>query len=101
MTEAADRSAEADPGPAIDPAKKFVRIHEVRADGFVSFDFAIGEPGLFVEMLLMRPDFEIFLRDQGPVMLSDGNAPAWTLRDAAKTASAGIDRGAFTCREFS
>lgn len=47
-----------------DPAKRYVRIVSTRADGMVEFEFALGEPQLFVEMLLPQPEFEQFCRDQ-------------------------------------
>lgn len=47
-----------------DPAKRFVRIVDTRADGMVEFEFAVGEPQLFVEMLLPAIEFEQFCSDQ-------------------------------------
>ena len=38
--------------PAVDLNRKFVRLIERRPDGFVEFEFAIGDPELFAEMLL-------------------------------------------------
>lgn len=46
--------------PQFDPTRKFVRVSEVRPDGFIAFDFAIGEPELYVEMILTQPAFEEF-----------------------------------------
>lgn len=43
-----------------DPSRKFVRVNELRADGFVEFDFAIGEPELFVELIMPAPAFDEF-----------------------------------------
>lgn len=48
-----------------DPSRKFIRVVEQRADGLVEFEFAVGEPELFVEMLLPRPAFEDFCHAQG------------------------------------
>lgn len=45
-----------------DPARKFVRVTEIRSDGFVAFDFAVGEPELYVEMILTQPAFDEFCR---------------------------------------
>ena len=47
-----------------DPARRYVRIVGTRSDGMVEFEFALGEPQLFVEMLLPQPEFEQFCRDQ-------------------------------------
>lgn len=38
----------------------FVRIRERRADGFVEFDFAMGDPGLTVELILPEAAFHEF-----------------------------------------
>jgi phenol hydroxylase P0 protein len=43
-----------------DPAARWVRIVEERASGMVEFEFAIGEPQLFVEMVMPRAQFEEF-----------------------------------------
>lgn len=48
-----------------DPSKKFIRIVEQRANGMVEFEFAVGEPELFVEMLLPQAAFEGFCTAQG------------------------------------
>jgi len=45
---------------AFDPFRKFVRVTGERDDGFVEFDFALGEPELFAEMMLTRAAFEDF-----------------------------------------
>ena len=46
--------------PEIDVSKKYVRLTERRPDGFVEFEFAIGEPDLFAEMLLPADAYEAF-----------------------------------------
>lgn len=46
--------------PAIDTSRRFVRLRGERANGFVEFDFAIGEPEIFVEMILGRDAFQEF-----------------------------------------
>ena len=43
-----------------DTSRTFVRVVEHRPDGFVEFHFSIGEPSLFVEMLLTEPAFAEF-----------------------------------------
>lgn len=78
-----------DPAP-FDPARRFVRIVEERADGMVEFHFAVGEPELFVEMMLPCSAFEEFCAHQGvqptrEVLLpaeSGGEGQSWTLHDA-------------------
>jgi len=53
-----------DPAP-FDPAAKFVRVIETRADSLVEFEFAVGEPQLFVELLMPQAQFEEFCAQQG------------------------------------
>lgn len=72
-----------------DPTKKFVRVKELRKDGFVDFDFAVGEPALFVEMLLPAAAFDDFCTRNHVVFLGEGvelagrdHAWAWRLREA-------------------
>lgn len=43
-----------------DTTRKFVRVLETRDNGLVEFEFAIGEPELFVELLLPTPAFAEF-----------------------------------------
>lgn len=48
------------PTPAFNPQRKFVRIIETHDNGLTAFEFAVGEPGLFVEMLMPQAPFEDF-----------------------------------------
>lgn len=79
------------------PELKFVRINEVREDGFVVFDFAIGEPDLFVELLLTQAAFAEFCDAQKVIFLGKpvDRQPAsdldWRLRDAVSNRIAGRD----------
>jgi len=43
-----------------DPNRKFVRVIETRPDGLVGFEFAVGEPGLFVELMMPANAFSEF-----------------------------------------
>ena len=43
-----------------DTSKVFIRVTKERANGFVEFDFAIGEAELFAEMLLTSEGFAEF-----------------------------------------
>ncbi|WP_430435219.1 phenol hydroxylase subunit [Methyloversatilis sp.] len=62
---------------AFDPFRKYVRVTGERDDGFVEFDFALGEPELFAEMMLTRAAFEEFCAAQGVVVLdAAGTEPA-------------------------
>ncbi len=74
---------------AFDPNQKFVRVNELRKDGFVDFDFAVGEPELFVEMLLPAAAFDEFCATNLVRFLSatphgggEREAWDWRLREA-------------------
>ncbi len=54
-----------------DVTQKFVRIKQVRADGLVCFEFAIGWPELFVDLMLPRPAFDDFCLRQQVQLLND------------------------------
>lgn len=64
------------PDPSFDPRKRFIRLVERRADGMVEFEFAVGEPELFVEMLLPQAAFEAFCAAQGVAVPVSPLAPA-------------------------
>ncbi|QTD45377.1 phenol hydroxylase subunit [Ottowia testudinis] len=73
-------------------ARRFVRVLQERANGMVEFEFAVGEPGLFVEMVMPRAQFDDFCAAQGVVPthgpLADHEAGStehewdWSLRAA-------------------
>jgi phenol hydroxylase P0 protein len=74
----------------VDVTRKFVRLVERRADGLVEFEFSIGLPELYVEMLLPAEAYEAFCRNnaveflEGPRPLEDTGADwEWRLRDAS------------------
>ena len=54
-----------------DPERKFVRVRELRPDGLVEFDFAIGEPELFVEMMLHAAAFDDFCARERVTFISE------------------------------
>ena len=41
-----------------------VRVRTERTDGFIEFDFSLGDPDLWVELILPRPAFEAFCAAQ-------------------------------------
>lgn len=49
----------------------FVRVRERRADGFIEFDFAIGDPELSVELILPEAAFQEFCATNQVRHLSD------------------------------
>ncbi len=45
-----------------DELTRYIRVRSEPDDRFVEFDFAIGHPELFVELVLPRKAFEIFCK---------------------------------------
>ena len=73
---------------AFDPAKKFVRVRELRPDRFVEFAFAIGEPEIFVEMILHADAFDDFCAMNAVTFLTDSvsggeDGGHWRLSEAS------------------
>ena len=60
--------------PAFDAARRYVRFRELRSDGYVLFDFAIGDPEIAVELVLPLPAYQEFCRT---------NAVTWVTRAQA------------------
>lgn len=77
--------------PAMDTTRRFVRLSGERPNGFIEFEFAIGEPEIFVEMILGREAFAEFCAANRVEMLPprDPEAPQgdwdWRLADATHT----------------
>ena len=68
-----------------DVRRKFVRLKGVMPNGFVEFEFAVGEPEVFVELVMPKTAFEAFCRDNQVETLG----PAAPLApDAAEAADA-------------
>jgi len=55
---------------------RYARIRRVVDDKFIEFDFAIGDPSLYVELVLPRDAFDIFCRHNKVVMMTDEQAQA-------------------------
>jgi len=78
----------AGPAARFDPARKFVRVRELRPDRFIEFDFAIGEPEIFVEMILHADAFDDFCAMNAVTFLTDKVAGGqdgghWRLSEAS------------------
>ena len=43
-----------------DPTRRYVRVCEKRPDGFIEFEFSIGDPALCVELMLPESAFHEF-----------------------------------------
>ncbi len=59
---------------ALGSQQRYVRLREQRADGFVIFDFAIGDPQLSCELILPLAAYEEFCTSNHVVHLNDSQA---------------------------
>lgn len=77
----------------IDYEWRAVRIAEVRADGFVAFDFHVGDPDIYAEMVLPLDAFHEFCATQGveptgpEERIASTDGLGFSLRDAAAHAA--------------
>jgi phenol hydroxylase P0 protein len=88
-----DQSLEMKPA-SLDATRRFVRVTGERAGGFIEFDFAIGEPEVFAELILARDDFAEFCTANRVEFLAPADTGAghdtdddwhWRLADATQT----------------
>ena len=79
------------PKEQFDTSLQYVRVTGNRDDGFVEFDFSVGQPEVALEMVLKQQDFEKFCEEQKVIFLDDEavasddeekNAFQWSLHDA-------------------
>ena len=77
--------------PQFSELTRYVRVRQVVDDKFVEFDFAIGEPSLYVELVLPKDAFDTFCRHNKVVMMTEEQARAvdedmekWRYGDEAK-----------------
>lgn len=81
-----------------DTTHKFVRVIEARQGGLIEFEFAIGEPELFVELIMPAHAFaefcaanQVTVLDQVRALKSAGTqedeALAWSLHSARNKVS--------------
>lgn len=54
-----------------DALPRFVRVREITENNLVEFDFAIGEPDLFVELILPKSAFDEFCKTQNVSMMTE------------------------------
>jgi phenol/toluene 2-monooxygenase (NADH) P0/A0 len=77
----------------IDFEWRAIRIAEVRDDGFVAFDFYVGDPDIYAEMILPAEAFKEFcathgVEPTGPDMRATStDGLGFSLRDAAAHAA--------------
>lgn len=55
----------ADPRTGWDVQRRFIRIVQEHDSGMVEFEFAVGEPQLYVEMVMPRREFSEFCAMHG------------------------------------
>jgi phenol hydroxylase P0 protein len=65
-----------------DAKRRYVRVCNERVDGFVEFEFAIGDPALCVELILPRAAFQDFCRVNDVITLDPaaGAGDDWVAR---------------------
>ena len=56
--------------PPFDASRQYVRFRELRDDGTVRFDFAIGDPEQAVELTLPLAAYQAFCRERGVTYLT-------------------------------
>ena len=56
---------------SVEITRKFVRVRGVRPDGLVCFEFSIGWPELFVDLMLPQLAFDDFCRRNQVQLLND------------------------------
>lgn len=56
--------------PAFEQLKKFIRVRSSENSRFVEFDFAIGDPSLFVELIMPQAAFEHFCQVNDVVVMT-------------------------------
>lgn len=74
---------------AIFHQQRYVRITAERDDGFIEFDFSLGDPDLYVELILPRPAFDSFCENNDVQYLTDAEAKAVD-EDRAKWSQGGL-----------
>lgn len=79
------------PKEQFDTTLHYVRVTGKRDDGFVEFDFSVGQPEVALEMVLKQQDFEKFCAEQNVIFLEqdskvsddeEKSAFQWSLHDA-------------------
>lgn len=65
-----------DPTTSFNELARYVRVRDVIDDRFIAFDFAIGDPGLYVELVLPKKAFESFCKHNNVTLMTDEQAAA-------------------------
>ena len=64
------------PRGGLEQAERFVRVTSTTRPGMVEFQFSIGDPGLYLEMILPQAAFDAFCVSNKVTFLSDEQARA-------------------------
>lgn len=70
--------------------RRFVHVTNVRKDGYVEFDFSVGDPELYVELILPQKDFREFCKANQVTELSEDQARKLN-HDRKKWSEGGLD----------
>ena len=62
--------------PQMSELVRYARIRRVVDDKFIEFDFAIGDPSLYVELVLPKDAFDTFCSHNKVVMMTEEQAAA-------------------------
>lgn len=54
---------------SFDTEKRFVRLNRIRYDGFVEFEYAVGDPGLALELIMPAHAYRAFCHANRVVIL--------------------------------
>jgi len=71
MTNVQLQKRSGDNGKPFERLVKFIRVRSPEGARFVEFDFAIGDPSLFVELVMPQGAFEHFCRKNDVVHMTD------------------------------
>jgi len=58
------------PDPAFDVHRRYVRFRELNQQNYVLFDFAIGDPELWIELTLPQHAYHVFCRENAVTYLT-------------------------------
>jgi phenol/toluene 2-monooxygenase (NADH) P0/A0 len=70
-----------DPQPLFDSTRRFVRITAQRDDGYVEFDFSVGDPDLAVELIMNRTMFERFCETNAVTTIDEDDESIDSVRE--------------------
>ena len=76
MASVPSNRGEADTPANFSDLKRYVRVRQVIDDKFIEFDFAIGDPSLYVELVLPRQAFDEFCKHNKVTLMTAEQAAA-------------------------